>query len=98
MATDSTVLGGDPLMRGLLNRIAQDGPAEPPGPPALTGPPGPYDPTAPPDLPGPRCLPGPQDADGLPGLPDPRTLLRLMSNWHQRGLYVGFPDLTVGRR
>ncbi|WP_326783039.1 hypothetical protein [Streptomyces sp. NBC_00151] len=31
---------------------------------------------------------------GLQGLPDPKTLLRLLSAWHRRGVQVGFPDLT----
>ncbi|MGW2784791.1 hypothetical protein ACWC3X_26590 [Streptomyces populi] len=35
--------------------------------------------------------PGPQ------GLPDPKTLLRLLSAWHRRGVQVGFPDLTGDR-
>ncbi|WP_406840990.1 hypothetical protein ACICHK_40475 [Streptomyces sp. AHU1] len=34
---------------------------------------------------------------GPPGLPDPQTLLRLLSAWHRRGVQVGFPDLTGDR-
>jgi len=64
MATDSTACGADPLTRGLLNRLALDRSAGPPGP---------------------------QD------LPDPKTLLRLLSVWHRRGVQVGFPDLTGDR-
>ncbi|WP_037625469.1 hypothetical protein [Streptomyces aureus] len=70
MATDSTARGADPLTRGLLNRLARDRAA---GPPGLQGP------------------------HGLQGLPDPKTLLRLLSAWHRRGVQVGFPDLTGDR-
>ncbi|MET9857556.1 hypothetical protein ABZY57_32115 [Streptomyces sp. NPDC006450] len=34
---------------------------------------------------------------GLQDLPDPKTMLRLLSAWHRRGVQVGFPDLTGGR-
>ncbi|WP_405717220.1 hypothetical protein OG607_45055 [Streptomyces sp. NBC_01537] len=64
MATDSTARGADPFTRGLLNRLARDQAAGPPG---------------------------------LQGLPDPKTLLRLLGAWHRRGVQVGFPDLTGDR-
>ncbi|MEU9377000.1 hypothetical protein AB0D94_24940 [Streptomyces sp. NPDC048255] len=40
------------------------------------------------------CLTGPA---GLPGLPDPKTLLGLLGAWHGRGVQVGFPELTARR-
>ncbi|MCX4696867.1 hypothetical protein [Streptomyces sp. NBC_01408] len=40
------------------------------------------------------CLTGPA---GVPGLPDPKTLLGLLGAWHGRGVQVGFPELTARR-
>ncbi|MFD7096298.1 hypothetical protein [Streptomyces xanthophaeus] len=33
----------------------------------------------------------------LPGLPDHAVLLALLAAWNQRGVHVGFPELTGDR-